>query len=60
MSEATEVTAAEQATTGHDRVDAVVRSLDSLEGRPAEEHVQVYEAAHRDLRDALSGSDEPA
>ena len=60
-----EVAAAEPAAvapveTGNDRVDAVVRSLDTLEGCPAEEHVAVFEAAHRDLRDALSGSDEPA
>jgi hypothetical protein len=48
------------AETGNERVDAVVRSLDSLEGRPAEEHVAVFEAAHRELRDALSSSDQPA
>jgi hypothetical protein len=45
--------------TGNERVDAVVRSLDSLEGRPAEEHVAVFEAAHHDLRDALSSPDQP-
>ncbi|HET6562802.1 MAG TPA: hypothetical protein VFG72_13065 [Marmoricola sp.] len=64
MSEAQEMAATEPDTqptaTGNDRVDGVVRSLDSLEGRPAEEHVAVFEAAHRDLRDALSSSDEPA
>ena len=60
MSESHEVAATEPVSSGHDRVDAVVRSLDSLEGRPAEEHVPVFEAAHRDLRDALRGSDEPA
>jgi hypothetical protein len=48
------------AGTGNERVDDVVRSLDSLEGRPAEEHVAVFEAAHRELRDALSSSDQPA
>ncbi len=48
------------AGTGNERVDAVVRSLGSLEGRPAEEHVAVFEAAHRELRDALSSSDHPA
>jgi hypothetical protein len=48
------------AETGNERVDAVVRSLDSLEGRPAEEHVAVFESAHRELRDALSSSDHPA
>jgi hypothetical protein len=48
------------AGTGNERVDGVVRSLDSLEGRPAEEHVAVFEAAHRELRDALSSSDQPA
>ena len=48
------------AGTGNERVDGVVRSLDSLEGRPAEEHVAVFEAAHRELRDALSSPDQPA
>ncbi len=46
--------------TGNDRVDAVVRSLDSFDGRPAEEHVAVFEAAHRELRDILSSTDDPA
>ena len=48
------------AGTGNERVDGVVRSLDALEGRPAEEHVAVFEAAHRELRDALTSSDQPA
>jgi hypothetical protein len=60
MSENHEVAATDEVTTGNDRVDAVVRSLRSLDGRPAEEHVAVYEAAHHDLREALTGSDEPA
>ncbi len=55
-----EPASAAPAETGHERVDAVVRSLDSLDGRPAEEHVPVFEAAHRDLRDALSSPDQPA
>jgi hypothetical protein len=57
---AEEPAAAAPADTGHERVDAVIRSLDSLEGRPAEEHVAVFEAAHRELRDALSSSDQSA
>ena len=48
------------AGTGNERVDAVVSSLDTLEGLSAEEHVAVFEAAHRELRDALSSSDQPA
>ncbi len=57
---ATESVEVAPAGTGNGRVDAVVRSLDSLEGRPAEEHVPVFEAAHRELRDALSSADQPA
>jgi hypothetical protein len=57
---ATEPVALVPVETGNERVDAVVRSLDSLEGRPAEEHVAAFEAAHRELRDALSSPDQPA
>ena len=34
-------------------VDTVIRSLESLEDRPAEEHVAVFEQAHEQLRRAL-------
>ncbi len=57
---ATESVETAPSETGNERVDAVVRSMDSLDGRPAEEHVAFFEAAHRELRDALSGSDHPA
>jgi hypothetical protein len=40
--------------TGHESVDAVLRSLDGLSGRPVGEHVAVFEAAHESLRAALS------
>ena len=46
--------------TGNERVDSVVRSLDALDGRPAEEHVAAFETAHRELRDILDGSGDPA
>jgi hypothetical protein len=54
-----EASAEAPAGTGNERVDGVVRSLDALEGRPAEEHVAVFEAAHRELRDALSSPGQP-
>jgi hypothetical protein len=48
-------------TTGHPAVDEVLRSLEDLEGRPVDEHVEVFEKAHEALRRALSGAgeDEP-
>jgi hypothetical protein len=40
--------------TGHPDVDAVVASLDDLDGRPVAEHVVVFESAHDRLRSALA------
>ena len=40
--------------TGNPLVDEVLDSLDRLDGRPVEEHVPVFEAAHEKLRRALS------
>jgi hypothetical protein len=40
--------------TGHPDVDAVVASLEDLEGRPVAEHVAVFESAHDRLRSALA------
>lgn len=40
--------------TGNPAVDQVLRSLDGLDARPVDEHVAVFEAAHEDLRRALS------
>ena len=45
--------------TGHPQVDSVLRTLETLDGLPVEEHVAVFEAAHASLRDALRGA-EPA
>jgi hypothetical protein len=44
--------------TGHDEVDAVLRSMADLEGRPVQEHVAVFESAHDALRSALAGAGE--
>ena len=43
--------------TGHPDVDAVIASLDDLDGRPVPEHVAVFESAHDRLRAALSDAD---
>ena len=40
--------------TGHTDVDAVVASLEELDGRPVGEHVAVFESAHDRLRAALA------
>jgi hypothetical protein len=46
--------------TGHEAVDGVLRSLDTLGGRPVDEHVGVFESAHETLRGALaSAGDRP-
>lgn len=42
------------ALTGHEAVDAVLRSLDDLADRPVEEHVSIFESAHETLRAALA------
>jgi hypothetical protein len=52
----------EQPTTGHPVVDEVLASLVDLDGRPAAEHVAVFESAQDRLREALSdaGEEQPA
>lgn len=48
-------------TTGHPEVDAVLASLDALQGKPVEEHAAVFEVAHDRLRAVLSeGAEAPA
>ena len=42
--------------TGNPAVDEVLESVEALDGRPAEEHVEVFERAHEKLRGALDGS----
>ena len=39
--------------TGVPAVDEVVRSLDTLAERPVDEHVEVFERAHEQLRRSL-------
>lgn len=50
----------EQEPTGNATVDAVLQSLEPLEGAPVSDHVAVFEAAHERLRGALAdaGSDQ--
>jgi hypothetical protein len=43
----------DQVVTGTSEVDAVLASLDGLDGRPVAEHVEVFEKAHERLRRAL-------
>jgi hypothetical protein len=40
--------------TGHPVVDAVLESLETLDGAPVDEHVAVFEGAHDALRGALA------
>ena len=46
--------------TGLTSVDDVVASVDALDGRPLDEHAEVYEQAHQRLRRALDETDQPA
>ena len=39
-------------------VEAVHALLDGLEERPVSEHVEVFDAVHRSLQDALAALDE--
>lgn len=45
----------EPVRTGVEEVDAVLASVDDLEGLPVDEHVAVFEGAHEQLRRALDG-----
>ena len=44
--------------TGLASVDSVVESVTTLEDRPVDEHVAVFEAAHEQLRRALDDAPE--
>ena len=46
-------------TTGHAEIDAALRRLDDLDGLPVEEHSEVYEEIHGQLRDALTAAATP-
>lgn len=43
----------EPVRTGLEDVDAVLRSIEDLEGTPVDEHVAVFEQAHERLRGVL-------
>lgn len=45
----------EPVRTGVEEVDAVLATVDDLEGSPVDEHVAVFEGAHDRLRRALDG-----
>ena len=51
---------AERVRTGVRAVDDVIVAVESLEERPLEEHVGVFETAHTELRRALDDTGEPA
>lgn len=46
----------EPVETGHPAVDEVLRSLNTLDALPVDEHVAVFEQAHEELRRTLSGA----
>jgi hypothetical protein len=46
--------------TGHAAVDEVLASLSLLDGRPAADHVSVFESAHDRLRAALADAGDGA
>ena len=41
-----------------ERVEAALTLLDGLQGAPVAEHVEVFDAVHRSLQDALATLDE--
>ena len=51
-------TRVESEGTGSVDVDAVIDSLDGLDGTPVAEHVAVFEQAHESLRRALADAGE--
>lgn len=49
---------ATEESTGLASVDSVVEAVEGLEGRPVDEHVEVFEQAHEQLRRALDDAPE--
>lgn len=49
---------ATEESTGLASVDSVVEAVEALEGRPVDEHVEVFERAHEQLRRALDDAPE--
>ncbi len=54
---AADPTPPQAARTGNPRVDAALARLAELDGRPAAEHVEIYEDVHRRLQEALADPD---
>lgn len=52
--------AASTPSTGNETVDGVIAAVESLDDRPLEEHVGVFEQAHDQLRAALDGRPAPS
>jgi hypothetical protein len=52
--------AAEDLTTGHAEIDTALRRLDELDGLPVEQHGEVYDELHGQLRNALTAAAMPA
>lgn len=51
-------TADRTTATGVPAVDSVLEAVESLDGRPLEEHVATFESAHEQLRRALDTADQ--
>ena len=58
--DAVEEPASEPIRTGVERVDAVVDAVATLEDRPVDEHVAVFESAHDELRRTLDSQSDDA
>lgn len=55
-----EPVAEEGVSTGHTEIDSALRRLDELDGLPVEQHGEVYDELHGQLRDALTAAATPA
>lgn len=49
----------EGVATGHAEIDDALRRLDDLADLPVEQHAEVYEEIHGQLRDALTAAATP-
>ena len=58
IDEPQQAAAGDPARTGVPAVDAVLETVESLGGRPLEEHASVFESAHDQLRRALDAAPE--
>jgi hypothetical protein len=58
--EPAEPVAEDGVSTGHAGIDAALRRLDELDGMPVEQHGEVFDELHGQLRDALTAAATPA